>query len=240
MSLTGHGNSFVASAPQPLLGGIPSWRLSPLAPFSLRGGIISRLPTPKVTLGQLDLTSGSISPGLGLLSWQVDDEDEGIDLPEAAYRRHRGEIFRYLLRQIGDPDDAEELTQAVFAEAAAALPRLAAPPDSLLAWLYTVAQRRFVDEVRRRSRRRGRAHLLYTTEAVEPTPYGIAVGQAVREAIETLPPEQRGVVVMRLFEDRPFAEIASRTGATEAACKMRFARGLALVRDQLYGKGIEP
>jgi DNA-directed RNA polymerase specialized sigma24 family protein len=37
-----------------------------------------------------------------------------------------------------------------------------------------------------------------------------------------------------------FAEIAERIGATEAACKMRFARGLESVRDELRRAGVGP
>jgi DNA-directed RNA polymerase specialized sigma24 family protein len=40
----------------------------------------------------------------------------------------------------------------VFADAAAALARLSSPPSEMLAWLYTIAQRRFLDEPRRRRR----------------------------------------------------------------------------------------
>ena len=45
---------------------------------------------------------------------------------------------------------------------------------------------------------------------------------------------------MKLLRGMSFAEIAKRVGATEAACKMRFARGLESVRDELEREGIEP
>ena len=44
----------------------------------------------------------------------------------------------------------------------------------------------------------------------------------------------------RLVEERPFAEIAERVGTSEAACKMRFPRGLAAVRATFEREGIEP
>jgi DNA-directed RNA polymerase specialized sigma24 family protein len=46
-------------------------------------------------------------------------------------------------------DQAEELTQEVFADAAITLSRMDCRPASVLALLYTIAQRRFADEVRR-------------------------------------------------------------------------------------------
>jgi DNA-directed RNA polymerase specialized sigma24 family protein len=57
-------------------------------------------------------------------------------------------VYRYLRRRTGDHERAEDLTQQVFADAVASLRATQSPS---LAWLYTVAQRRFVDEVRRRA-----------------------------------------------------------------------------------------
>jgi DNA-directed RNA polymerase specialized sigma24 family protein len=45
---------------------------------------------------------------------------------------------------------------------------------------------------------------------------------------------------MKLLEGRTFAEIAALVGASEPACKMRFARGLEAVRAQLREQGFEP
>ncbi|MBA3736534.1 MAG: sigma-70 family RNA polymerase sigma factor [Actinobacteria bacterium] len=66
----------------------------------------------------------------------TDKEPHG--LAEEAFRRHSAQIYRYLLRRTGNESEAEELTQRVFADAAAALSS-SDPPDSLLAWLYAVA-----------------------------------------------------------------------------------------------------
>lgn len=162
-----------------------------------------------------------------------------MGLSEEAYRRHHDEIERYLLQRFGDPHDAEELTQAVFAEAVERLPTLEEPPRSLLAWLYTVAERRFIDEIRRRTRRRKRLHLLYRDEAVE-TSYAEGIAVAIGRALAALPAAQRTVVVGRLLDDLPFSEIGSELGISEAAAKMRFMRALAAVREQLEREGITP
>jgi RNA polymerase sigma-70 factor (ECF subfamily) len=70
--------------------------------------------------------------------------------------------------------------------------------------------------------------------------YGPGVARALRGALAALPEQQRRVVVLKLLEGRSFAEIARTVGATEAACKMRFARGLEAVRDELEREGISP
>jgi RNA polymerase sigma-70 factor (ECF subfamily) len=156
-------------------------------------------------------------------------------LPEAAYRRHYGQVYRYLRRRTHDHDRAEELAQRVFADAAAALADLD-EETPVLAWLYTVAARRFVDEARRAARIR----VVELHDDVAAVEHGPSVARAIAAALAQLPGEQRDVVVAKLVAGRSFAEIARAAGASEAACKMRFLRGLERVRDLLRAEGIEP
>lgn len=158
----------------------------------------------------------------------------------AAFREHRQTIYRYLLRRTRDTHQAEELTQRVFVDAATALAR-GDTPDSLLAWLYAVAERRFIDE----SRRRMRADEYLKNVSLEQmqageTEYGPEVVKALRRGLQRLPEEQRHVVIMKIFEGKSFADIARRVGASEGACKMRFARGIRSLRDFLSNQGITP
>jgi RNA polymerase sigma-70 factor (ECF subfamily) len=108
----------------------------------------------------------------------------------------------------------------------------------VLALLYTVAQRRLADRARLLARRESLAELEDSRlQLVGESEYGPEVGSAIRAALELLPDQQRRVVVMKLLQGVSFAEIARRVGATEAACKMRFARGLESVRDELRKAG---
>lgn len=158
------------------------------------------------------------------------------DVAERAFRRHYAHVYRYVRRRTGDHHRAEDLTQQVFADAVARLHESPSPP---LAWLYTVAQRRLIDAARR-----GRL-LPVTTGSDEEPPareaaYGWEVGELLARAVAQLPESQRRVVVAKLWEGRSLAEIAGELGTSEAACKMRLARGLAQLRDRLKEEGVEP
>jgi RNA polymerase sigma-70 factor (ECF subfamily) len=109
-----------------------------------------------------------------------------------------------------------------------------------LGWLYTVAQRRLIDAARRQQRHPATLPLKEDSSTAHERTYGSEVASVLRHALATLPPAQRQVVVLRLVQGRQFAEIAARVGATEAACKMRFLRGLASVREVFEKEGIEP
>jgi RNA polymerase sigma factor (sigma-70 family) len=159
---------------------------------------------------------------------------------EYAFRHHRTEIYRYLRRRTGNGDQAEELTQQVFFDAAITLSRMDASPGSLVGLLYTIARRRFADEVRRSGHHGEQVPLDEIDDELPAPEYGSNVGHAIHEAIAQLPDEQRRVVCLKLIEGCSFAEIANLTGVTEAAAKMRFQRGLAALRGELERHGIQP
>jgi RNA polymerase sigma-70 factor (ECF subfamily) len=155
---------------------------------------------------------------------------------EGAFRRHYGHVYRYLRRRVDDPEQAADLTQEVFAAAAAALPAGTEEPPAL-AWLYTVAKRRFADAARRRGIRERFSAGFPLAGAPE---YGPSVATALTEALGRLPSGQRSVVVLRLIRGLSFGEIGLELGLTEDAAKMRFSRALRELRADLTERGIEP
>ena len=152
------------------------------------------------------------------------------DVAERAFRRHYDEVYRYVRRRTPDHDRAEELTQQVFADAVAGLREHPAP---MLSWLYTVARRRFADEVRRAG---PTDTMPVALVAAGPKEYGVDVS----EALSHLPNGQREVVVLKLLRGLRFAEIAKLLGVAEDAAKMRFVRALQALRTELEQRGIEP
>ena len=158
-------------------------------------------------------------------------EKPGVNAAESAFRRHYDQVYRYLRWRTHDHHQAEELTQQVFADAAASLRETGGPP---LAWLYTVAKRRFADEARKRGA------LITPAPVQEAKEYGPEVASALRTALERLPEGQRQVVVLKLLRGARFAEIGESLGLTEAAAKMRFVRALEALRTELEGEGVTP
>jgi RNA polymerase sigma-70 factor (ECF subfamily) len=192
---------------------------------------VSRRRCPKVTPKLRDAHA--------LPWWFVSDKPAESDPADAAFRRHHDDVYRYLLRRTGSHLDAEELTQRVYLDAASALRR--ERPRSILAWLYAVAERRFIDEVRRRSRTQ-RADMPDIADPRQEAAltYGPLTVQAISRALRRLSDDDRRIVVMHLLEGQPFAAIAAELAISEAAAKMRFSRALRRLRDDLTEEGIEP
>jgi RNA polymerase sigma-70 factor, ECF subfamily len=156
---------------------------------------------------------------------------------EEGFRDHRDSVFRFLLRRTRHAERAEDLTQQVFLEAARDRPRIGAGEPPLLAWLYTVARRRYLDEKDRPvPASLAESEVAATDDALQ---YGRQVAYAIRVGMQRLSPEHRDVLSRRLLEGVPFAELAARYGMTEGAVKMRFTRGLAELQRELARLGVE-
>lgn len=160
-----------------------------------------------------------------------------VSSAEDAYRQHRGRIYRFFRSRLTSHDDAEDLTQRVFLDAVAALSEGKTPPDSVLGWLYTVAQRRLVDEIRRRGRTADLSAERHSSS--EAATYSPDVAAKLTEALASLPDTQRRVVVLRLLRGISFEEISAELHISEAAVKMRFTRGIETVRQHLIRAGLD-
>lgn len=161
-------------------------------------------------------------------------------LADLAFRRHHAQIVRYLSHKTGDPHRAEDLAQEVFLDATVALSATGFVPDSLPAWLHTIAKRRIADDARRR-------RLMFADSglgaSVDEMPARDGDGddrRAIVGAITLLERDQRGVIAMRLLRGCSFREIAYTLGVSEAAAKMRFQRAMAVLRTGLEREGIGP
>ena len=152
---------------------------------------------------------------------------------------HYRKVWRFVRRRAASAEDAEDLVQEVFANAAASLD--ARETDSrALAWLYTVARRRLADEARRRGRLPAASLELVADPAVREARYGREVAQTLTAALSRMPDGQRRVVLGRLIQGRGFTDLGRELGITEEACRMRFMRGLQLLRDEFTKEGLEP
>lgn len=185
-----------------------------------------------------DQSPGDGAPAPALLSCGLFEKPGVSEVAEGAFRRHYEHVYRYVRRRTRDHHRAEELTQQVFADAVAGLGESSSPQ---LAWLYTVAQRRFADDARRAvlARRVGGLQLV-RGERSDSADYGADLAVSLRAAIERLAPGQREVVVLKLLRGARFAEIGERLGISTEAAKMRFVRAVETLRTDLEEEGSRP
>ncbi len=108
---------------------------------------------------------------------------------------------------------------------------------SLMGWLTRIAENEIRDQADFHARRRRAAaadvpldagHLEAQASARSALSEVIAAQEAERlaEALESIEPDYRDVIVMRKLEDRPFKDIAARLGRSEDASRMLLARAM--------------
>lgn len=158
---------------------------------------------------------------------------------DAAYRRHREQVFRYLRRRTGSDELAEDLTHDVFVSAVAHLSGLD-PERPLLAWLYAVARNRLIDESRRAQARPQVVGLDLASDPPDEAEYGAGVAQALRRASLRLSPPDRRLIGLRLFAGSSFDDIAAEFESSKPAVKMRYLRAVRALRIELEKEGIQP
>jgi RNA polymerase sigma factor (sigma-70 family) len=156
-------------------------------------------------------------------------------------RRHIGLAHSAARRQLPGEAAAADVTQAVFTELARQARRLARHP-ALAGWLYTTTRRLAARHVRGETRRRRReqeAHAMQQLARDEaPEPAWDRLGPVLDAAMHDLGETDRLAVLLRCFEQRPFAEVGVRLGLSENAARMRVDRALDRLRGHLARRGV--
>lgn len=141
---------------------------------------------------------------------------------------HAAELHRFLTGLVG-ASEAEDCLQETFMSALRAYPRLG-HRQNLRAWLYTIAQRKATDLVRRRSRRPTR-----DLEGLDPPapPIGDPADDGLWRRVRQLPAKQRAAVTHRFVLDLAYADIGARMGISEQAARQNVSAGLRRLRREV-------
>ena len=141
---------------------------------------------------------------------------------------HAAELHRFLVGCVG-PTEAEDCLQETFMSALRAYPRLR-HAGNLRAWLYTIAQRKATDAVRRHARRPTR-ELDGLNPPAPPGPD--ATDDGLWLSVGALPAKQRTAVVQRFVLDLAYADIGARMGISEEAARQNVSAGLRRLRREV-------
>jgi RNA polymerase sigma-70 factor (ECF subfamily) len=151
----------------------------------------------------------------------------------------------YAARRLGEGPDAEDAVQEMLI-AVHAIRHTYDPARPFGPWLLTIARRRVIDQLRRRSRRLAREAPEAAVERAEAAdelgPLAATIRlvevRAVRAAVAGLPPRQREAVRLLRLEQLPLDEAATASGQSIGALKVACHRALKSLQRVLgSGKG---
>jgi len=155
---------------------------------------------------------------------------------ETLYRRHRDRLYRFLVRQLRNGALADEVFQDIWQRVIAA--RAGWTPDALFTtWLYRIAHNRLADHWRAAQHRPPPPEDadLRTARIVDPDSPERRLSEfeqrrQLQLALETLPSEQREVVLLRLEQELTLEEIGEITGVGRETVKSRLRYAMDKLR----------
>ena len=172
------------------------------------------------------------------------------DEPEAfteLYRRHAEDLLRYFARRTLDPETAAELTAETFAEAFASRQTYTDKGVNGVAWIYGIAKHQLGRFFRAGTiDRDARRKLGMPMRSLDPVDYEriedlvdlAPIREALREAMTTLPDDQRAALELRVIDELPYPTVAERLDCAEAAARQRVSRGLRRLAIVLQERGL--
>jgi RNA polymerase sigma-70 factor (ECF subfamily) len=128
------------------------------------------------------------------------------------YRDHAPALFRFLIRLTGNEADTRDVLQEIFVRLAKS-PRLLDGVAAPRSYLFRMAHRLVIDRHRREKTRQHYDNRVYQERDSFVHPEPLAEDDAwmqktLASSLEMLPPEQKAVVVLKVWEEMTFAEIA--------------------------------
>ena len=154
---------------------------------------------------------------------------------ERLYAAHHGEIYAYLARMLRDDELAADLTQETFVKAYRAYDTLQ-DPNRARAWLYQIAGRTALDELRRRKIVR---FVPWTGESrgesasAEDLVLRARLSADLERALMRIPPRQRQALLLAELHELSGIELADAMGVSHVAARALLTRGRESLRQAL-------
>lgn len=160
------------------------------------------------------------------------------------YDRHSGQVYSLALRVLGDTQEAEEVSQDVFAHVWRHVDRYDAVRGPMGAWLIEMTRSRAIDRLRVR---RGEPPLAIggwrSLTGLEEPASRLAIGTLtadqktlLRTALDRLPLSQRTTIELAFFGGLTHIEIAEHLEEPLGAVRTRIRRGLLRLRDAVMAR----
>jgi RNA polymerase sigma-70 factor, ECF subfamily len=162
---------------------------------------------------------------------QAGDMDAFADLYDMYVKR----VYDFIHYRTSHKQTAEDLTSVTFTKAFQKIDSFHGTQGLFSAWLFRIARNTVIDHMRT-----AKNTLDLDAAANAPARDDVA-GEAevkdrldqVKKYLDKLSQDQREIVVMRLWDELSYAEIADLTGKTEGNCKVIFSRVLQKMQEEL-------
>ena len=149
------------------------------------------------------------------------NEDDGAFIQ--LYSRYQKRVYAYCVRMVNSRELAEDLFQDVFIRVSRKRKRFIG--GNFSAWLFAITRNLCLNAIRDRPRRGVPIEDVSETlqASGDETEYDESL-ELLRQAIETLPPDMREPLILRVYDGLSYQEISDLTGTKLATVKVRVFR----------------
>jgi RNA polymerase sigma-70 factor (ECF subfamily) len=151
------------------------------------------------------------------------------------YEQNFERVYAYVARRVGDRAETEDLTSEVFHHALANLQRFEWRGVPFAAWLYRIAANLISDRWQRSGREVTDEARMELAQASPAEIEEVERKATLFRLVDTLPAEQRRVVVLRFVEEKSIKEVAREIRKTEGAVKQLQFRAISSLRARMEG-----
>ena len=163
-------------------------------------------------------------------------QDGDHDAFEQLFKRFGRVLFGTIVRVVRDKDSAEEVLQDVFLRIYRKLLTFD-HRSSFYAWAYRIAINMSLNRLKSESARREvqiePSHWESIPSAGDGNKDATFLREATRAAIQKVPPKQRAVLMMRVYDGMDYASVAKTLGCSQGAAKANFHFAMQKLRKYL-------
>lgn len=164
------------------------------------------------------------------------DFKQGNDLVfTEIYDRMFKKIYRFIYFKTFHKETAEDITSQVFMKILDKMHSYKPEKGKFSSWVYRIAQNKVIDYYRTR---KTATNIDDVWDLADSTDVAIDVEnrqklEEVYQYLKKLKPQQREIIVMRVWQELSYREIADILGKSEASCKVAFGRSIAKLRESI-------
>ena len=152
---------------------------------------------------------------------------------DALVRTHYDGLYAYIWHQVGQPDDALDLTQESFIAALQSLASYDRRKSAFRTWLYHIASHKIIDH-----RRKCRTAAPLTEDIPSPGNFTAIIHDRAllaqaEELVRQEEPLEQEIFRLHIYGQCSFPQIAAVTGQAEAKIKSRYYRLMTRLRKEL-------
>lgn len=149
------------------------------------------------------------------------------------YDKYIKAIYSYIYYRVQHKETTEDLTSTVFIKTIEKIGTFDPEKGSFSSWLYRIAKNSVSDHFRQ-LKFHGNIDDIWdlsdNTDIPRDADNRIKLDK-VKKYLQKLKPEQREIVVLRVWDQLPYKEISDITGKSEVNCKVILSRALAEIRN---------